>query len=68
MLFTNIKVYEGHVLKDYDSGLTCPRVLSIDAAIKPGDTLQFHYELGSRPRLHGEVVVRSPEDGSTGWD
>ena len=52
MLFTVIRIYEDHVLKDYDSGLTCPRPLSIEGAIKPGDTIRFHYELGSHPRLH----------------
>jgi hypothetical protein len=51
MLFTNIRVYQNHVLKDYDSGLTCPRQFSSDVAIKAGDTIHFHYELGRQPRL-----------------
>jgi hypothetical protein len=59
MLFTVIRIYKNHVLKDYDSGLTCPRTPSIDGAIKPGDTIQFYYELGSRPRLNGQVCARS---------
>lgn len=58
MLFTTIRVYQNHVLKDYDSGLTCPRPPSIAGAIKPGDTIQFHYELGRRPRLSGKVLAR----------
>lgn len=55
MLFTVIHVYKNHILKDYDSGLTCPRILSIERAIKAGDTIQFYYELGQQPRLIGEV-------------
>ena len=54
MLFTNIRVYRNHVLKDYDSGLTCPRHFSGDAPIQAGDTIYFHYELGRQPRLKGE--------------
>ncbi|MHC4400583.1 MAG: SAM-dependent methyltransferase [Planctomycetota bacterium] len=59
MLFTTIRVYKNHVLKDYDSGLTYPRPLSIQGEIKPGDTIRFHYKLGSHPRLNGEVCARS---------
>jgi hypothetical protein len=60
MLFTVIRIYKNHVLKDYDSGLTGPRPLSVVCAIKPGDTIQFHYELGSHPRLTAQVCARSP--------
>jgi hypothetical protein len=56
MLFTTIRVFGNHVLKDYDSGLTCPRRPLIEGAIKPGATIQFHYELGSRPRLNSKVT------------
>jgi len=59
MLFTVIRVYKNHILKDYDSGLTCPKSLSFEDAFQPGDTIQFYYELGSRPRLNGEVRARS---------
>jgi hypothetical protein len=55
MLFTTIRIYGNHILKDYDSGLTCPRPPSVLGAIKPGEAIQFHYELGCRPRLIGEV-------------
>lgn len=55
MLFTTVRVYQDHVLKDYDSGLTYPRVFSNKVAIRAGDTIQFHYELGRQPRLSGEV-------------
>lgn len=59
MLFTNIRVYQNHVLKDYDSGLTCPRHFSSDAPIRAGDTIYFHYELGRQPRLKGEAVAQA---------
>ena len=55
MLFTRIRVYKNHVLKNYDSGLTCPKSLPTQTEIKPGDTLRFHYELGSRPRLRCRI-------------
>jgi hypothetical protein len=56
MLFTNIRVYQDHVLKDYDSGLTYPRQFTSGVPAKAGDTIQFHYELGRQPQLKGEVV------------
>jgi len=46
MFFTKIRVYQNHTLKDYDSGLTSPRVLTIGETFKAGDTIQFYYELG----------------------
>ncbi len=55
MLFTEVCVYQKHILKDYDSGLTCPRVLSTDKAIKAGQTIQFYYDLGIQPRLRSQV-------------
>jgi hypothetical protein len=58
MLFTNVRVYRNHVLKDYNSGLTYPRQFSGDKAIKAGDTIHFHYELGRQPRLKGEISAR----------
>jgi len=54
MLFTKICTYQKHILQDYDSGLTCPKTLSTERAIKPGDTIQFHYELGAHPRLRSQ--------------
>ena len=59
MLSTTIRVYGNEILKDYDSGLTCPRKLSIDGALNTGDTIRFHYQLGSRPQLIGR---RAPSD------
>jgi hypothetical protein len=54
MLFTVITAYEGHVLRDYDSGLSCPRQLRSRGPVGPGDTLRFRYELGAHPRLVAE--------------
>lgn len=51
MLFTRIRVYRDHVLGDYDSGLTSPRVLRLDLVLAPGDPLNFYYRLGRDPGL-----------------
>lgn len=55
MLLTTVSVYRGHVLQDYDAGITCPRPLSIDGTICPGTKVEFRYELGNRPRLAARV-------------
>ena len=55
MLFTEIRIYEDHVLKDYDSGLTCPSALRLNGPIAPGATIDFVYELGGHPRLIGSI-------------
>jgi hypothetical protein len=57
MLFTVVRIYKDHILKDYDSGLTGPRPLLTEGGVEPGDVVQFHYELGSHPRLKGEVCA-----------
>jgi hypothetical protein len=59
LLFTTIRVYGDHRLKDYDSGLTCPRQPTIEGGIKPGTAIQFEYELGDHPRLHGKVQTHA---------
>lgn len=55
MLFTTIRVFQDVVLKDYASGLTLPQKLPNHRAVKSGDLLQFHYELGQYPQLRVEV-------------
>jgi hypothetical protein len=60
MLFTVIRVFRDHVLRDYDSGLTCPRLASINGRFAAGATIRFYYALGNHPRLQGEVV-RDPD-------
>lgn len=57
MLFTEITVYQNHQLKDYDSGLTCPKTLSTISKFKAGDDIQFYYELGQRPQLKAQIGV-----------
>ena len=57
MLLTVIQVYGDHLLKDYDSGLTIPKPLPV--AARPGDRIQFSYELGATPRLEGTVQSAS---------
>ncbi|MGE0358829.1 MAG: hypothetical protein AB7P08_18140 [Burkholderiales bacterium] len=56
LLFTVIRTHADHVLKDYESGLTCPRTPSVEGAIAPGAAIRFDYELGARPRLRGIVL------------
>jgi len=53
MLFTVIGIYGRHVLSDYDSGLTCPKLLTIEGDFQAGDEIQFYYELGRHPHLTG---------------
>lgn len=60
MLLTTIRVYKDHVLQGDDSDyLTSPRYLSIEDPLSPGDTVQFHYELGARPGLKGAKSAAS---------
>jgi len=61
MLFTRIRVYRDHVLREYESGLTHPRVFSGTRDLGAGDTVRFHYQLGPRPRLVGEVGGLPPK-------
>lgn len=56
LLFTVIRTHAEHVLRDYESGLTCPRTPSVEGKVVPGATVRFDYELGERPRLRGMVA------------
>ena len=60
MLFTRIDVFAQHTLIEHQSGLTNPRPILCDTAINAGQTLQFHYALGSHPTL---VCNVSEQDG-----
>jgi len=51
MLLTTVVVHADHVLEAYDSGLTIPKRIPFDDPIRGGDTLGFHYQLGSHPEL-----------------
>jgi hypothetical protein len=55
MLFTVIEVHPGHVIEDYESGLTCPRPAGITLDRATGSRIRFFYELGLHPRLRSEV-------------
>ena len=55
MLFTEIRVHGEHVLGEYASGLTLPRALAVEGAIRPGSRVRFHYELGNAPGLRAEI-------------
>lgn len=54
MLLTTVHVYGDHVLRDYDSGITCPQKLRTGERAGPNDRLEFMYRVGSEP----ELVVR----------
>ncbi len=56
MLLTTVTVHRDYVLRAYDSGLTIPKPIPYDGAIRGGDTLEFHYELGSHPGLVCDVT------------
>lgn len=65
LLFTRIRTFGELVLSDYDSGLTCPRTLTLAGGrIEAGAVLQFRYLLGEDPELHCEVMagVKSQEN------
>ncbi len=53
--FTIIRTYKHHILRDYDSGLSRPKLSFPEEAIKRGNMIQFHYELGCKPGLKATV-------------
>ncbi|MBS1188767.1 MAG: hypothetical protein H6R10_559 [Rhodocyclaceae bacterium] len=55
-LLTRIVVYGKHRLQDYDCSLTMPQPLPGRPAFAGGETLQFHYQLGTYPELVYEVL------------
>lgn len=54
-LLTKIVIYGDNRLQDYDSSLTMPRCL--DGNLRPGETLQFRYNLGPYPELAYEIMA-----------
>ena len=56
MLFTRIRIHGEHLLENYDSGLSVPRLLA-SPEVAPGDRLRFHYRLGPKPELVCEPVA-----------
>ena len=57
MICTEIRVYADHVLRDYDSGITCPRKLAIDGELNAGDRVSVSYEQGGRPGLRVKRLI-----------
>ena len=55
-LLTRIDVHGDNILRDYDCSLTIPRPLPKCPSLVGGETLQFHYRLGSHPELDFEVL------------
>lgn len=54
MLMTTVQISGGYILRDYDSGITLPKRIS--TAIRPGDTIEFVYEVSGKPRLKARVI------------
>jgi hypothetical protein len=55
-LLTRIVVYGDTCLQDYDSSLNLPQRLPGKPKFAGGETLQFHYKLGTHPGLGYEVM------------
>ncbi|HEY3359354.1 MAG TPA: hypothetical protein VGQ83_39255 [Polyangia bacterium] len=57
-ILTHLEAGGGLALGDYDSGLTCPRLLHELRGLAPGTAVAFTYHVGARPGLRAEVVRR----------
>ena len=49
MLLTAITVFDSIALDDYESGLTCPRILYDVGKMRRGKAIEFEYQLGDKP-------------------
>ena len=49
MLLTAITVFDSIALDDYESGLTCPRILYDVGKVRGGEVIEFEYRLGDEP-------------------
>jgi hypothetical protein len=49
MLSTAITVFDSIMLDDYESGLTCPRILYDVGKMHGGKVIEFEYHLGDKP-------------------
>jgi hypothetical protein len=49
MLSTDITVFDSIALDDYESGLTCPRILYDAGKMHGGEIIEFEYHLGDKP-------------------
>jgi len=57
MLLTKITVFDSIILRDYESGLTYPTVLTELSRIKAGDYLEFQYITGQVPGLRWKHIT-----------
>ena len=51
MLTTTITIFDSIALNDYESGLTCPRILFEAGKMHSGKSIEFKYHLGDKPRF-----------------
>ncbi len=49
ILLTSINIFDSIALDDYESGLTCPRILYDAGKTHSGKVIEFEYHLGDRP-------------------
>ncbi len=49
MLLTTINVFDSIALDDYESGLTCPKILYEAGKMHRGKFIEFQYHLGDKP-------------------
>lgn len=49
MLSTSINVFDSIALGDYESGLTCPKILYDLGEVRGGRVIEFEYYVGERP-------------------
>ena len=49
MLLTAITVFDSRTLDDYESGLTCPKILYDMGKMHRGNVIEFEYHLGDKP-------------------
>lgn len=49
MLTTTITIFDSIALNDYESGLTCPRILYEAGKMHRGESIEFKYQLGDKP-------------------
>jgi hypothetical protein len=49
MLQTAVTVFDSTTLDEYESGLTCPRILYDAGKVYRGKVVEFEYHLGDNP-------------------
>jgi hypothetical protein len=49
MLLTEISVFGNIALNEYESGLTCPKILYDAGKTQSGNVIEFEYQLGDKP-------------------